>query len=322
MTRAVDELQRRLGPNARRFEALARQASSRIGGPADLYFMARTRDALTRSIDAAEDLGVPWHLIGSASNVLISDDGVEGLVVKVATSGMRVTSDAKTSVHRVEAEAGCIYAAVAKNVSGMGLGGLEWAINVPGTVGAAVVNNSGAFGSATAERLVEALIYVPGQGCCTVGVDELGLAYRTSRLKRGELRGIVLSATYAVEPGSAPELRVRMREVQLRRRATQPSGYSLGSMFMNPEGDSAGRLIDDAGLKLRRVGGAEVAEQHANFFLNRGAATARDVRALMAEVQEAVWARTGVWLTPEVQFLGRWEDADALPRFAPEDGHL
>jgi len=333
------ELRGRLGSAARQNEPLARYTSSRVGGTADLFYVARTRSDLTQAVDIATRLGVPWRLIGGASNLLVSDAGVGGLVVKVNTSGTRLVEAGSDRSVLVEAEAGCMLAAVARQVSHAGLSGLEWASNVPGTVGASVVNNSGAFGSSTAEHLVQAVVHTPGIGAGAVQAAELGLAYRTSRLKRGEVAGVVLQATYRVTRGDPAASRRRLHEVQEQRRRTQPSGYSLGSMFTNPPGDSAGRLIEVAGLKGRRVGGAEVSHLHANFILNRTSAStesppddgcdgqdsgplpvhgrssmtparARDILDLIKIIQETVWADAHVWLIPEVQFVGRWKPSE------------
>jgi UDP-N-acetylmuramate dehydrogenase len=207
----------------------------------------------------------------------------------------------------VHAEAGAILASVAKRVAVAGFAGLEWAVNVPGTVGASVVNNSGAFGSCTQEHLRTARVYVPGEGTRELGVDELAMSYRATRLKRGEIRGVVVGAAYALEPGDANVLVARIAEIQRQRRATQPSGYSVGSVFTNPPGDAAGRIVESLGLKGNRVGDAEVSRLHANFILNRGRATARDVLQLIGHVQRTAWDERGIRLVPEVQLVGRWQ---------------
>jgi UDP-N-acetylmuramate dehydrogenase len=308
LTSPADDLQRRLGPGVRQDEPLARHASSRVGGSADLFFVARTCDDLTRAVDLAEDLGVSWHIIGSASNLLVSDDGVEGLVIKATNNGTAVSTSDGGSSYVVEAEAGCIYASLARRMVARGLSGLEWAVNVPGTVGAAVVNNSGAFGSGTSEHLEHAVVHIPACGTRPYSPTELGLAYRTSCLKKGELRGVVLGATYRLEVANPADLRARVVSIQDTRRRSQPSGYSLGSVFANPAGDAAGRLIEAVGLKGTRVGAAEVSQLHANFILNRGGARASDVLALILQTRTAVQERFGISLSPEIQFLGRWTD--------------
>lgn len=295
---------------ARPAEPLARHTSLRLGGPADLFVVARTTDQLIEAVAHAIEIGVPWRVIGGASNLLIADEGVEGLVVKAATAGIRRLCPADQGDVLVQAEAGCMLAAAGKRLALQGLSGLQWAVNVPGTVGASVVNNSGAFGSCIAEHLVEASVYVPFEGVRAFDASQLGLEYRTSRLKRGELVGIVLSATYRLCRGDASNLQAHIHEIQRARRANQPAGYSLGSVFANPPGIPAGLLIQQSGLKGHRIGDAEVSRLHANFILNRGAARARDVFDLMRHVQLTVWHQTGTWLFPEVELLGRFEAHD------------
>jgi UDP-N-acetylmuramate dehydrogenase len=300
-------LQERLGTAARRAEPLARHTSIRVGGPADLFFVARSPDDLRRAVDEAHRLGVPWRIIGGGSNLLIADAGIEGLVVKATAPGAEIRLASEGNVPLVEADAGAVLAAVGKQAALRGLAGLEWAVNVPGTVGASVVNNSGAFGSCVSEHLIRATLFDPVHGTRTIGADTLTYGYRTSSLKRGDLTGVVLTATYRVALGDRGQLRARIAEIQATRRATQPTGYSLGSMFANPPGDAAGRLIEQSGLKGHRVGHAEVSELHGNFIVNRGHATAQHVAELMCHIQDVVWRTAKVWLTPEVQLVGRFD---------------
>jgi UDP-N-acetylmuramate dehydrogenase len=305
----LDQLRRALGSGARAGEPLSRHTAIRIGGPADLFFVARSPDELRCAVQESHRVGVPWRVIGSGSNLLVSDAGIEGLVIKATAPGATIRISDSGGSPTVEADAGAILAAVGKQAALRGLAGLEWAVNVPGTVGASVVNNSGAFGSCVAEHLVEASVFFPESGARDVPLADLSYDYRTSRLKRGELVGVVLSARYRTSPGDRNQLRSRIAEIQATRRATQPSGYSLGSMFANPPGDAAGRLIEQAGLKGYRIGGAEVSTLHANFIVNQGKATARDVIALMRRIQHIVSERSGVWLIPEVQLAGRYDAA-------------
>jgi UDP-N-acetylmuramate dehydrogenase len=300
-------LQSRLGSAARVAEPLGRHTSIRIGGPADLFFVARTPDDLRHAVQEAHELGVPWRVIGGGSNLLIADAGIEGLVVKATApgAGFRLSQEGDQPI--VEADGGAVLAAVGKQVALRGFSGLEWAVNVPGTVGASVVNNSGAFGSCVSEHLVRASLFVPGRGVSTIGADALEYAYRASSLKRGDLAGVVLKATYRLAPGDDAQLRARIAEIQATRRASQPSGYSLGSIFANPPGDAAGRLIEQSGLKGHRVGDAEVSGLHANFIVNRGRATAQQVADLICHIQDVVWRNANLWLTPEVQLAGRFD---------------
>jgi UDP-N-acetylmuramate dehydrogenase len=314
---ALAKLLQQLGSGARANEPMGNHTSLRVGGTADIFFVARGAPRLVAAVELAAELGVPWRVIGAASNLLIADEGVEGLVVRTASQTRSPSVAPPGGEAVVKAEAGCILASLARQLAGEGLGGLEWAVNVPGTVGAAVVNNSGAFGSSTSEQLIDATLHVPGKGPVAMTSDELGMGYRTSVLKRAELAAVVLEASFRVRAADKAEIDARMRETQQQRQTTQPTGPSLGSMFANPSDDAAGRLIEAAGLKGARCGGAEVSSLHANFMLNRGAARARDVLNLIQLVQCRVWERTGNWLIPEVQLAGRWRYEDQLSLQSP-----
>jgi UDP-N-acetylmuramate dehydrogenase len=315
------ELARRLGPAVRVGELLAPYTSFRIGGPADLLLPATRTTQVIEAARTAHALGVPWRVIGGASNLLVADAGIAGLVIKSLVRGVRFEPhpDEPGRVTLVAA-AGCQLAAVARQAARRGLAGLVWASNVPGTVGAAVVNNAGAFGGCMADVLERTLVVdATGQTHYLTPAD-LAMAYRSTRLKRRELRGVVLEAEIRLEAADPAQLEAELRAVREQRRRTQPAGFSAGSMFVNPPGDAAGRLIDAAGLKGVRVGGARVSPVHANFIVNEGGATARDVYCLMRLIQDTVYAQTGVWLEPEVQLVGRWEPAALAALAAPPRG--
>ena len=318
---ALQALAARLGGAARWAEPLAPHTSMRVGGPAELFLPARRNEQIVTGLRAAHELGVPCRVIGGASNLLVADAGIAGLVVKSLVQGVRYQSHS-SEPGRVTAiaAAGCLFASLARDCARRGLAGLVWASNVPGTVGAAVVNNAGAFGSAMAEVLERALLVDTAGQTRYVTPAELAMAYRTTRLKRRELDGVVLEAELRLQVGDAALLLADLQRVREQRRRTQPAGFSVGSTFMNPPGDAAGRLIEAAGLKGRRVGGIEVSRLHANFLLNRGGAAASDVYALMRQIQDAVYARTGVWLLPEVQLVGRWDPSQLAALAAPSAG--
>ncbi len=317
---ALEALRARLGPRVRVGERLAPHTSYRIGGPADLFLPATRTEQVVEALRAAHALGVPCRVIGGASNLLVADEGIAGLVVKqLVNSTCYAVDPADPTRVTLIASAGCQLASVARQSARRGLAGLVWASNVPGTVGAAVVNNAGAFGGSMAEVLERTLLVDATGQTVYLGPDDLAMAYRTTRLKRRELDLVVLEAELRLQPGDAPTLEAEMRQVRERRQRTQPAGFSAGSMFANPPGDAAGRLIEAAGLKGARVGGAVVSPLHANFIVNERGASARDVYALMRRVQDAVYAQTGVWLVPEVQLVGRWrpEELAALNGPAP-----
>jgi UDP-N-acetylmuramate dehydrogenase len=317
---ALVELKKLLGPTARSGEPLSRHSALRTGGPADLFYAARTSDDLARAVSCATELGVPWRIIGSASNLLVADEGIAGLVVKAASSHVEQVESASPTEAYLRADAGCMLAAVGKQAALRGFGGLEWAVNVPGTVGASVVNNSGAFGSSVAEHIVSAEIHIPGRGAVSFDPVDLGYEYRTSCLKRGDIVGAVLQATYRVSRGELSVLRARIGEIQRTRRQSQPSSYSLGSVFANPPGDFSGRLIEAAGLKGFSIGDAEVSTLHANFIVNRGEAKSRDVLRVLNHVQNTVWQRHHIWLKPEIQLAGRFGAHETLSITAPDGG--
>jgi UDP-N-acetylmuramate dehydrogenase len=241
------------------------------------------------------------RVIGGGSNLLVADDGIDGLVVKVVNAQFEVEKD------RVRADAGVNLANMARRLAKQGYGGLEWAANVPGTVGGAVVNNAGAFGGDTASCLLAATIVAADGQKQRLGQNELAYAYRTSVLKRRQLGDVaVVEAELRVGQSTPAEADGKVKEFNAQRMRSQPRILSAGSVFANPEGDFAGRLIEAAGLKGQRIGEAQISEQHANFIVNPGRATAADVYALMKCAQRVVFERTGVVLRPEIELFGRW----------------
>jgi UDP-N-acetylmuramate dehydrogenase len=256
----------------------------------------------------AADAGLPILVLGGGSNLLPADGGFGGLVARYTAAEFTVerTVDGDDSV---VATGGVTIANLARRLARQGWSGLEWAANVPGTVGGAAVNNAGAFGSCMAESLIELTLLDLDGGEWTLSCAELEYAYRSSRLKHSE-RGTVLVSVVrcrlrADDPAATT---ARVAEFQRQRTASQPRQLSAGSVFANPPGDFAGRLIEQAGLKGARRGDAEISRQHANFIVNLGHATAADVYGLMRFAQDAVWDRAGVWLHPEIQLVGAWDD--------------
>jgi UDP-N-acetylmuramate dehydrogenase len=286
---------------------LGAHTSLRVGGPADHFVLARTSDELAAALRWAKANGAPVRIIGGGSNLLIAANGVEGLVVKMAAAESEVEDQNGEPVLRVSA--GATIANVARRLAKDGWGGLEWAANVPGTVGGAAVNNAGAFGGDTASCLVNLTLVDAEGGEQRLQNHELQYAYRTSVLKRRELGDVgVLEVQLRVERKPAGEADALVKQFNAQRMRSQPRILSAGSVFANPEGDYAGRLIEAAGLKGTQVGGAEISQQHANFIVNPGGATADDVYSLMRLAQTRVFEVFGVWLRPEIELLGRWDD--------------
>ncbi len=297
-TRRLDELARAF-PTLQRNVPLAQYSWVGLGGPADLLLLARTRAELIAVTQQAQALGVPWRIFGGLSNCLIPDEGLRGLVVLNRTA--EVSWDAEQGT--VSAESGVMMIALAREAIQRGWDGLTWAVGLPGTLGGALVNNAGAGGEEIGARLVWAHLLASDGTQLEVGPEWFDYAYRYSRLK-GRTAGqwILLAARLQLTSASPQLLEMRAQEHLQRRRRSQPTGRSLGSVFANPPGDYAGRLIEAAGLKGRRIGGVVVSEVHANFFINEGG-TAADYRALIVEVQAEVERRFGVRLQPEIEIL-------------------
>ncbi len=294
-----------LGERARRDEPLAPYTAMRVGGPADLLIVCRTTEEVVEAVGRARAAGVPWRVLGGGCNVLVSDAGVRGLVVLHRADRTRI--EAKGTVW---AEAGAPMAALARETAARGLAGLEWAAGLPGTVGGAVVGNAGAFGGDVASVLQSLTLLEPDGRVTEQPAAWMEFAYRESRIKRmpPEERPVVLTATFRLSLGDPVALATRMEEILAWRRTRHPSGATMGSTFKNPSGNHAGRLIEAAGLKGYRIGGAMVSELHANFLINTGSATAADVRALIRHIQAEVARQFGIRLEPEVELIG-W-DAD------------
>ncbi len=290
-------------------ESLARHTSLKVGGPADVFSLAHTREEMASLLRWAAEAGLPTRIVGGGSNLLVADAGAAGLTAKAANVGSRVvrTPDGPVLI----ADAGATLANVARRVSKQGYGGLEWATNVPGTVGGAAVNNAGAFGGDTASCLVAVTVLSPDGAVRRLTPERLGYAYRTSVLKRRELGDVaVVEVELLLKPSTPEASGALVARYTAQRTQSQPRILSAGSVFANPQDSFAGLLIEQAGLKGRRVGGAQISEQHANFIVNRGGARAADVYALVRLAQCAVYERTGIWLHPEIELFGRWSDEE------------
>ena len=307
---AGGEIQRRLGVKTSRDEPLSRFTTMRVGGPADLFAVAHNAFELRGLAKFARSRGIPFTLLGRGSNVVISDRGIRGLVVQNRAEGLRVDPAAATAT----AESGVPMARIATETQGAGLSGLEFGLAIPGSVGGAVWANAGAHESDIAGVIERASVVRADGSEVSMPVAELGLGYRESRFKSagGEPDELVISATFRLAPAAPDVIKSRLDEIRRWRQAHQPLGIpSAGSFFRNPPpevsgGRSAGALIDQAGLKGTRVGGASVSAKHANFLVNDGRGPAADVRRLGDLVRARVAEQFGVQLEHEVVFLGDW----------------
>jgi UDP-N-acetylmuramate dehydrogenase len=299
------EIQRRIGVKTSRDEPLARFTTMRVGGPADLFATVHNIFELRSLVRFARTRGIPHLVLGRGSDTVLSDRGVRGLVIQDRAEGSSFEDD------RYTADAGVPMARAATETQKAGLSGLEFGLAIPGSVGGAVWANAGAHESDIAGVLVSARVLDAEGAESIVPADELGLAYRDSRFKHGSTDGpaeLILGATFQLARADPDVIKERLDDIRRWRQANQPLGLpSAGSVFRNPTGDSAGRLIDDAGLKGHRIGGAVVSEKHANFIVNDQKGTAADVRRLADHVRSVVANRAGVELVFEIEFLGDWE---------------
>jgi UDP-N-acetylmuramate dehydrogenase len=282
-----------------RGEPLAPHTSLRIGGPADFFLRVGTQKDLLDAIQVAREKELPVFVLGGGTNLLVADRGIRGLVLQNGWRESRVDGEIVT------ASSGAELAHVAAVAARAGVEGLEWMATVPGTVGGAVHGNAGAFGSETADVLVDAELVDMNGDTWTATVDELGYSYRTSTLQGTPI--VCVRARFRGRAGDRASAVKRIKEIANERIKKQPLAQpNTGSIFRNPPGDFAGRLIEAAGLKGHTIGGAMVSEKHANFIVNVNGATANDVRALMTFVQHEVAKRFNVKLVPEVEVVGEW----------------
>ena len=289
---------------------LAAFTSFRLGGAAAILVEAHDESDLVATASVAATSRLPILSLGRGSNLLVSDRGYPGIVVRLG-KGFEWIAD---SGDGLEAGGATPLPRLANRAAGRGLCGLEFAVAIPASLGGAVRMNAGAHGSSLAEVLDWVRLYRLGETAPAVlPATELGMRYRSTTLDDNDVVCAARLALIPAPPGEGVEIARRMQRYRDHRAATQPGeARNAGSMFKNPAGVSAGRLIDEAGMKGHRAGRAEVSEKHANFFLARPGATAQDVHRLLVEVQAAVLDRTGVLLTPEVRLIGSFEQPDLL----------
>jgi UDP-N-acetylmuramate dehydrogenase len=294
------DIARRVGVRATLAEPMAKHTTMRVGGPADLFATAHNSFELKGLVRFARSRSLPHTLLGRGSDLVVSDAGIRGLVIAVRAEGTHLDGS------RYTAEAGVPMARAATETQKAGLTGLEYGLAIPGSVGGAVWANAGAHGGETAAVLESATLLLADGAEAIVTTSDLGFRYRHSRLKDNPAE-IVLGAAFRLEPADPATIAARLDDIRRWRREHQPLGLpSAGSVFRNPTGDSAGRLIDSLGLKGRRIGGAVVSEKHANFIVNDQQGTASDVRRLAETVRAEVLDRLGIELALEIEFAGDW----------------
>lgn len=296
---AAEEEARLAGVPLSRNEPLAGHTTMRVGGPADYLATARDVAALAALVTAARAARLPHLVLGRGSDIVVSDRGVRGLVILNRAEGCRIDGSTLT------AEAGLPLARAATIAQKAGLAGLEFGLAIPGTVGGAVWANAGAHGADVAGVLESVTVLGADGVVATRPVADLAMSYRESHFKSTD--DLILTATFHLAPADPATIKANLDEIRAWRQGHQPLNLpSAGSVFRNPAGDSAGRLIDACGLKGERIGGAAISEKHANFIVNEGGATASEIRRLGDRAREAVAARFGVTLEYEVRFIGDW----------------
>lgn len=304
---ALKAIARDGGLEVREDEPMGPHTTYKTGGPADLFLSFTSPAAVGPALDVLAEGEIVWTVIGNGSNVLFGDGGFRGAVLHLTSGFDRVDlqRDALGEGHHLlEVGAGLSITRLLRVTKDQNLQGLECLGGVPGTIGGAVRMNAGTVMGELKDSLVAAEVRVAGQGSRWIPAAELGLSYRKSQLPEGAL---VLAARFACTDAT-PQMRERLAEVLAYRKSTQPLTMpSCGSVFANPPGDAAGRLIDVSGLKGRTIGGAQVSEKHANWIVNTGEARPSDIRALIELCVAEVQRQHGVTLRPEVQLLGEWE---------------
>lgn len=301
--RSLDEIIAILGNKVLVNEPMALHTSLRIGGPADLYAVATSAQELAELTSLAREHDVPYLIIGRGTNILVADRGIRGLVIEntLQVTGYKLQEDGAI----LHAESGALLSDLARESARRGLGGLEWAVGIPGSVGGAIVGNAGAYGSYIGDVVRRATVLTADGAMRELSTEELGFGYRASRFKAASSE-VILSTEVALHPEPVEVLAERMADYTRRREASQPTEPSAGSVFKRTEQYPAGFLIEQAGLKGKRFVDAQISPKHANFIVNLGGAKASDVKALIELARERVWAQFGEELELEIELVGKW----------------
>jgi UDP-N-acetylmuramate dehydrogenase len=304
----IQLLRDRFGEHLQENVVLANYTTVRAGGTADAFLPVNSSSELESTVKILWDLDVAFMILGSGSNVLVSDKGVRGVVLLNRTRNIKI--DGRHNPPTVWAESGANLGHLTRQLVYRGFSGMEWAANIPGTLGGAVCGNAGAYGADMASSLVLVEILHRHHGRETWPVESMGYTYRSSILKQEHIPAVIMAARMKLIPSTSAEVQARMEQNNTHRRRTQPPGASMGSMFKNPPDDYAGRLIDAAGLKGKRIGNVEISAIHANFFINLGRASANDVYQLIRLAQKTVEDKFGVSLELEIELVGDWEGSN------------
>ena len=282
-------------------EPMKNHTTFKVGGNAEFFVKVKSVDELSALIKFITQNNIPYFILGKGSNLLVSDEGIKGVVIILDGDFEKVEVNEET----ITAGAGASLTKMCRTALDNSLSGLEFAYGIPGTVGGAVIMNAGAYGGEMKDILQKVTVLTPDGTMQTLSVEELELSYRHSIIP--EKGYLVISAVLKLQPGNADEIQSIMDDLKEKRVSKQPLEYpSAGSTFKRPEGYFAGKLIQDAGLRGFRVGGAQVSEKHCGFIINRDQATSTDICQLMQQVSEIVYEKFGVRLEPEVKKIGEF----------------
>ena len=278
-------------------EPMSQHTSFRVGGPADL-FLKPEADQIGKVIQMCHQFGMPYLILGNGSNLLIVDEGIRGVVIEIGNH----LSQLSLNKNQITVGAGTLLSSCANYAAANGLGGMEFAAGIPGSIGGAVTMNAGAYGGEMKDILKKVTIVNQQGNLQVINGKDLDMGYRNSNIQK--YKYVVLEAVLELTPNEEASVRQRMKELSLKRSSKQPLEYpSAGSTFKRPEGFFAGKLIMDAGLSGYRVGGAMVSEKHCGFVINYDHASAQDICKLIQEVRDLVYAKYQVWLEPEVKII-------------------
>ncbi len=286
-------------------EPMKTHTTFRIGGPVRFYALPQTEEQLAEIVKVCNRCEIPFFILGNGSNLLVGDQGFDGVVIEIKDKFAFCQMEEKESFVSVKAGAGIMLSKLAREVANQSLEGFEFAAGIPGTLGGAVTMNAGAYGGEIKDHIVSAKVMTRDGDVMELSKEELELGYRRSIITKKEY--IVLEATFEFSHGNKDDIMAMIKDFNGRRREKQPLEYpSAGSTFKRPEGHFAGKLIQDAGLRGFRVGDVMVSEKHCGFVVNVGAGTAAQVKELIEKVSEKVEAEFGVKLEPEVRFIGKF----------------
>ncbi|MBE0447701.1 MAG: UDP-N-acetylmuramate dehydrogenase [Actinobacteria bacterium] len=307
INRALVILQKFLKENAVKDKILAKETTMRVGGPAAIFAIANSFEHLRIVLHTARDWDLPLFIIGKGSNLLVSDSGFSGIVLRLGGDFMlkRIKST------KVQAGAGISLSSLVQDTSKHSLCGLSFAIGIPGSLGGALVMNAGAYGECIGDLVKNVIVCTRDCEFKVLERDQLNFEYRNGNFDKDD---IIVEATLVLSINDTYIIKRQMEEYFAKRRDSQPLQFpNAGSVFKNPQGIPAGKLIEDAGCKGMRIGGAEVSAKHANFIVNHGDATAADVYALLRSVQQRVLDHHGIVLEPEIKFLGEFNEVMIIP---------